>query len=246
MRSESFAAQHKWDRVFFLGFILLGWGSIFMGFAGSVMARFAGNADYPAPMILVVHVFTFVGWMGLLTIQASLISLRRADIHRRMGLIGALLIPVMVISGVGAEIESQRFYSPKNPENLSFFIMPLTTMLMFSVFASTALFMRKDSPSHKRLILLATAVILSAAFNRWWGEAIYQTLGDEFFGTFVRNSLGSNILVFAAMVYDLATRGRIHRVYLAGALLIVSIQLVATVLYHSPAWPPIARMIVGT
>ncbi|MEZ5892155.1 MAG: hypothetical protein R3C58_03285 [Parvularculaceae bacterium] len=245
MRGEKFAAQHQWDRAFFLGFILVGWAAIFLGFYSSVADRFTGRADYAAPPILVVHVFSFVGWMCLLTMQALLINLKRVDIHKRMGLIGALLIPIMVVSGIGSEIESQRFYSVKDPVNSQFFIMPITTMLMFAILSTAALVKRKDSPSHKRLILLATTVILSAGFLRWWGDAMYTSLGDEFLGTYLRNYLGPDLLIAAAITYDLVTRGRIHRVYVFGTAFIVVIQIAATKLYHSALWPPIARAIAG-
>ncbi|HPU15975.1 MAG TPA: hypothetical protein PK808_07810, partial [Polymorphobacter sp.] len=182
MANSTFLQQHKCDRNFFLAFVAIGWVLIFIGFAPSVTRRLTGEADYPASMMLQAHVVVFVGWMVLLTAQVLLVRAGRRDIHRMLGVAGVILIPVMVVTGIGAEIHSQRFYSPKYPENYRFFIAPLMQMLVFALCAGAAIARRRESAAHKRLIVLATAMALVAATNRWWGESLYQVFGDGFWG----------------------------------------------------------------
>ena len=88
---------------------------MFTGFYPAVSGRWRGEADYPAPLILRIHVFTFAAWLCRLTTQVLLIRARQPASHRKVSAMGAVLIPVLVITGVGAEAYSQRFCSPHIP-----------------------------------------------------------------------------------------------------------------------------------
>jgi uncharacterized membrane protein len=245
MASSAFPPRHRWDRAFFVLFVLAGWAAVWMGFAGEVAKRFRGEADYAAPLILLVHIAAFAAWMALLTVQVLLIETRRLALHRKLGLLGLLLLPVMIVSAIGAEIYSQRFYSPRFPGNLNFFVAPLMQMIAFGLLAAGAFLRRGDAAAHKRLILLATSIILVAAYNRWWGEALYERFGDGFWGMIVHNFAGPDLLILIAMLYDLLTRGRVHRVYLIAAPAILAAELAASVIYHSAFWPGVVRSLVG-
>jgi len=245
MTSANFAAWHRCDRAFALAFALVAWAAVIIGFYPAVSGRWRGEADYAAPLILQVHVFAFVAWLCLLAAQVFLIRTKRPARHRALGAAGAALIPVLVVTGVGAEVFSQRFYSPQYPENLRFFVFPLTTMLSFVAAASAAVLFRNDARTHKRLMMVATALILVAAFNRMWGNAIYEVMGDDYFGTLVRNVIGPDLILAALLGYDLMTRRRIHPALLVAAPLIVAAQLAAAAIYHSDWWPGVARALVG-
>jgi hypothetical protein len=104
---------------------------------------------------------------------------------------------------------------------------------------------RADPRAHKRLIMLATALILVAAYNRMWGDAIYQVMGDDFWGTLVRNCIGPDLLILALVAYDLATRRRIHPVLLIAVPPILLLQFVSAAIYHSDWWPGTARALAG-
>ncbi|MBW8882204.1 MAG: hypothetical protein JF615_12520 [Asticcacaulis sp.] len=184
-------------------------------------------------MILQAHVFIFTAWMVLLTAQASLISLKREDLHRRLGLVATVLIPLMVITGFGAEIYSQRFYSPKFPSNLAFFAMPVMEMSAFGALSTAALLMRRDPPAHKRLILLATSWILAAAYNRWLGEPLYKLFGDGYLGMLAVFLAGPNLLMLVLTAYDLITRRRLHRVYLITVPILLAGEALTSFLYHN-------------
>jgi hypothetical protein len=245
MDSSNFAARHKGDRAFALAFVLVAWTAVIVGFYPAVSGRWHGEADYAAPPILQIHVFTFAGWLCLLTAQVFLIRARRPEWHRMLGVAGAILIPVLVVTGVGAEVFSQRFFSPQYPENLRFFIFPLTTMVSFVAVAVAAVRFHSDPRTHKRLMMVATALILVAAFNRWWGNAIYEVMGDGYFGTLVRNVIGPDLIIAALVLYDLVTRRRVHPALLVAVPLIVAAQLAATAIYHAGWWPGAVRTLVG-
>jgi len=119
-----FVAYHKWDRNFFLVFLALCWLGVLMGFAPAATKRFAGHADYPAPLILEIHAFAFSAWMALLTAQIGLIRMRRPQLHMKLGLIAMGLIPLMAVSAFMSEVYSQRFRSAQADER-EFFVIAI-------------------------------------------------------------------------------------------------------------------------
>jgi hypothetical protein len=245
MANVRFAARHRWDRTFLVAFLLAAWAAVVVGFDESVSARFAGQADYPAPLVLQLHVFAFTGWMVMLACQIGLAHRGKLEWHRTSGMLTLLLEPVMVITAIGAEIASQRFYTPKFPDNARFFIEPVTQMTVFTACVTAAVWLRRDPPAHKRLMLLATSAVLVAAYNRWWGETLYDWYGDGFFGMIVHNFAGPDLLMAALVGYDLATRGRVHRVYLVAVPLILASQILASTIYHSDGWPLLVNRLIG-
>ena len=77
--------------------------------------------------------------------------------------------------------------------------------------ATTALAARRNPSAHKRLILLATTMIVGAAYDRWWGDALTQAFGDGLGGMLINEFAITDLIIFAALAYDYATRGRIHK-----------------------------------
>lgn len=239
------APYYRSDRNFFAAFVLVCWIGVGFGFFPASSARMMGKADYVAPLILHLHAAVFVGWLVLLTTQMLLIRAGRTSVHMRLGVTGAVLIPLMAVTGVTAEIYSQRFYLRRDTEGLDFFILPLFYIGAFVAFAIAALlFARRDSATHKRLILIATTVIVGAAYARWWGAALDRAFGDDFWGMIVNTFTGTNLILVTAIGYDVATRGRPHRAYLVGVPLLLAGELACSWIYHAAWWPPIARAII--
>jgi hypothetical protein len=244
-KRKRFVAHHKSDRAFFLFFLAACWLGVVMGFEPAIARRYAGHAAYPAPLILQVHAFAFIGWLLLLTAQIALVRARRVTVHRSLGLVGFGLVPLMTVSALASEVYAQRFHVAHPPDNEPFFILPIFYALGFAVLASAALFRRKDPPAHKRLILLATTIIVGAAYARWWGDALLARFGDGYVGMLVNTFTGTNLLLLAAALYDVATRRRLHPVYEIGLPALLLCELGTSLAYHSPAWPPVAAFLIG-
>ena len=242
-----FAPYHRLDRSFFAGFLAICWIGVFFGFFPASGARIMGRADYVAPLILHVHALSYVGWLVLLTTQVLLVRAGRTGLHRRLGILGVLFIPLMAYSGIAAELYSQRFYLRLDDTGLGFFILPLFYVAAFTAFAVAALvFARRNSSTHKRLMLLATTVIVGAAYARWWKASLTEAFGDAYWGMILNTFAGTNLIIAAAMTYDVLTRGRPHRAYLAGVPLLLAGQLVCSWIYHAAWWPPVSRRLIET
>jgi uncharacterized membrane protein YozB (DUF420 family) len=244
-RRKRFSAHHKRDRSFFLLFLAACWLGVVMGFLPAVTKRYEGHADFAAPPILQLHAFAFGAWMMLLTAQVALVRVRRVALHMSLGLTGFALVPVMAVSALASEVFTQRFHIAHPPNNEPFFILPIFYVAAFTAFAGAALLLRKNPAAHKRLMLLATTIIVGAAYARWWGDALTARFGDGPVGMLVNSYAGTDLLLLAAVLYDLATRGRLHRVYEIGVPAILVCEIGTTFIYHLPAWPPLAALLIG-
>lgn len=242
---KSFAPTHKCDRNFFLAFAALAWIAVLFGFAPEVHGHLKGLTPYP-PLIVHFHVAAFAGWLVLFTAQIWLIRSRRPDIHRKLGLVAVALVPIMVVLGVATSLVSRRLhFEAGENQMLAFMIVPLTDMVLFPSLAIPGLLLRRNPATHKRLMLLATIILLPAAFGRWIGPWIIVHFGDGFFGFAAQSYLGPDAMILAAMVYDRMTRGRVHPVYLFAVPWILAVQAITSAIYHWSGWMPLAQRMIG-
>jgi len=243
-RRGRFVAFHKWDRNFFLLFLGLCWLGVVMGFIPAVAKRYSGHADYPAPLILQIHAAAFTAWMALLTSQIVLIRSGNPRLHMKFGLAGFALVPVMAVSAFFSEVYSQRFYFAHPPNSQAFFILPIFYVISFTALATAALASRRNPSAHKRLILLATTIIVGAAYARWWGQALTRAFGDGLGGMLINTYAGTNLLLLFALLYDGLTRTRLHPVYEIAVPAMIAGEIATTFIYHSPKWLSIARLAI--
>lgn len=241
--TERFAADHKWDRNFFLAYVVLIWFGIVMGFGPEIVERFRHHK--PFPLIVHFHAVAFVGWLILLTAQVLLIRARRQDLHRKLGVAGAVLAATMIVLGPATAIYMQRFHFGTAESDPAFLAIQLTDILAFAGLITAAIALRSNSPAHKRLILLATLYISDAGFARFLGDGVHAVLGDGFWPFMAEAYLANDILVAGLGLYDLVTRRRLHPAYVAGVIWTAVNQLTASYLYHAPLWKSVALRLIG-
>ncbi|MCL6566241.1 MAG: hypothetical protein K6U09_07440 [Acidobacteriia bacterium] len=210
---------HAHDRAFYTGMAVAMAVTVFVGFAPTFYLRAflpprptISGAVTLTPLAY-VHGGLFTGWMVLFLVQTSLVAARRVDIHRRLGLLGVGMAAAMVVVGTWTAIAAAaRGAAPPGVDPLVFLAIPLGDMVLFAPLVATAFWLRRNKEAHKRLMLLAFISLLAAAVARWPGV---QPLGPPaFYGL-------SYLFIVAGVVYDLATRRRIHSVYIWGGLFLV-------------------------
>ena len=214
---------------------------VYVGFARSFFLR-PLFPDYPAPTepIFYVHGILFAAWCVLLVVQASLISIGRPGVHRRLGAWGAFLAAGMVVFGaIGALIAANRptgFVGVPVPP-LQFLVVPLVDILLLGTFVTLAIVGRRDPQAHKRWMVLATVNLLGAAFARWPGVA---SLGSPFvyFGL-------ADLFIVALAIWDFRSRGRLHGATLWGGLAIILSQPLRLALSETDAWLGFAGWATG-
>lgn len=244
-RRPRFAAFHRADRNFFLIFLIVCWLGVIMGFGPPAMQRLRGHPESPAVLPIVIHALAFSSWLGLLTVQTLLVRSKRTALHMKLGIVAVGLVPIMAGATCFAEIYMQRWHLAHPPDNLQFLVFPIFWVITFTLIAAAAVASRKDPAAHKRLILLATTMILGAAYDRWWSDALTNVFGEGVASLLIEEFLATNLILAGALGYDFFTRGRLHRVYETVVPLILVSEVATSYLYYSPRWPAIAVWLVG-
>jgi hypothetical protein len=216
MASSSFRDRHRWDAIFYPLLLLPAWIALIMGFGPNLLKTLEGQVPAP-PLFMHVHAAIFGGWICLLTVQTLLIGAGQTRIHKALGLISFVWIPLLTVCGVLTAIwVNQNHFDGGNLRRPPFIAIQFANMAVFAVAAGLAVAFRKWPDIHKRLIWLATIELLGAGFGRWIGRALRPYLGDSlpeyWFGLF----LGTNLMLLACILYDLITRRKIHPVWLIG------------------------------
>jgi hypothetical protein len=208
------------------------------------MKRYAGPADYPAPLILQIRAFAFRAWLILLTTQIMLIRTRRPLVHMTFGTVGFALVPLMAVSAFLSEVYSERFRFVHPPNSQEFLHHRDFLCGRVHGIGHGRLAERKQPAAHKRLILLATTVIVGAAYTRWSGKWLYEMFGDRLGGMILNTYTGTNLILLGALSYDWWTRGRLHPVYETAVPAILAGEIATTFIYHSPKWLPVAHLAI--
>jgi hypothetical protein len=234
------AARAPAERRFFLGMALALFAAVAVGFARSFFLRplFPGWPS-PSETIFYVHGAAYTAWIVLLVTQAALVNAGRTDLHRRIGPYGAALAGAMVILGTLAALIAARrpggFIGVPVPP-LSFLAIPLFDMALFPLFVGLAIAKRRDAQSHKRLMILATIGLVTAAVARWPGVLDGGPL--LFFGL-------TDLFIVALAVWDFRSLRKLHPVTLWGGLLIIVSQPLRLMISGTPAWLSFAQWATG-
>lgn len=245
----SFAGTHRWDRNFFLLMVGLVWLGILMGFVPEIVHRLETHAR-PYPLVVHVHAVAFVTWLCLLTVQVWLIRTRRTNVHRKLGVAGMVLYPVMIVLGLSAAIVVNRESAGTPDFDPSFISVQFADMLNFTVLASAAFWLRRVPSAHKRFIILATIFIADAGYGRWWDGPILHWFTEHlgasgFWANATGLFLGDFLLVIVLGCYDLVTRRRLHPAFVYGASFGLLVEALGGWLYVSPWWKPVAMRLLG-
>jgi hypothetical protein len=225
------------DRLFFTGMAVAAALTVFVGFAPTYYLR--GSTLPPLSPLVQVHGLVFTLWFVLFIAQTALVTTRRTDIHRRLGIAGAILAAGVFIVGVMAAIDALRYRVP--PAGLDprvIVSVPLGSIIAFAVLVTGGILLRHRTSTHKRLMLLATIALLSAAFARMLVHLGFSPLASTV-GIF----LASDAFVVAMVVYDLASQRRVHRATIWGGAVVVLFKPLLVAVAFTPPWLAFADLL---
>jgi len=229
--------NRTWDRVFFSLMILLLWGTVLFGFSRTYFL--AGMVLAPLPNLLIhVHGAAFTLWMLLLLVQSALITTHQVRVHRQLGVAGFILAVLMVVLGLFAAADALRRGSgPLGLDSKTFFVIPITDMVLFSLFVFSAYRARFKPEAHKRLILIATIALMGAGIGRWPIVILQQK-------PFLQDFLLFGILLLI-VGYDLLSLHRVSRTTLWASAVFVVVHLARIPLGMTPAWHALASRVIA-
>jgi hypothetical protein len=203
--------------------------TVFAGFARTYYLRLYYGTP-PLALLLHLHGIVFTSWIALFVAQATLVAAGRTDVHRRLGVGGGVLAALLIVVGTTTAIIRSRQGATPLPgiSPLVFLAVPLFDMVVFTSLVGAGLYFRRRPDVHKRLLVLATISLMSAPIARL-PFAFLKAGPPAFFAV-------TDLFVVACLVYDLVTRGRVHRATAWGAVLIVASQPLRLMISGTDRW----------
>jgi hypothetical protein len=226
----------RYDDFFFSGMAAVALIVVLIGFARTYFL--AGLFRAKLPNLLVhVHGAAFTLWIILFITQISLVTARRVDLHRRLGLLGIGLAIVKVVLGTltATDRTARRVAQPGTDtleEVRAFYAVPLGDMLMFPTFVYLGYRNRFQPAVLKRLMWFATMSLLDAGFDRW-------PIFDPYSLPIV-NLLCFTPLLLLMIGYDWWSTGKVQRVTVWSTIFMVIVQQIRHPIGYTAAWQSFA------
>jgi hypothetical protein len=188
----------------------------------------------PLTPFLALHGILFLLWLLLFLLQTTLIAARRADIHRRMGIVAVVLlialVPVSYVITVqmvrrGFDLSGDQFarFDPLFASIFNFF-----AIVEFPLLAGLALLYRKHKEIHKRLMLFANISLM--------GPPITHFLGHFGLLSPVTVLVGLALFFLAAVARDYISTRRVHPLTATLAVVLFLAQPIQGIVGATAAW----------
>jgi hypothetical protein len=140
--------------------------TVFVGFSRTYFLKLHYGGP-PLDLLRHAHGLVFTSWVLLFVVQTTLVASRRTDIHRRLGILGAVIAVLVVLVGTTtAIVRAREGAAPPGVPPLAFLAIPLGDMVVFAILVGAGLYLRRRTDAHKRLMTLAMISLLAAPIAR--------------------------------------------------------------------------------
>ena len=226
------------ENYFYFLMTLLIFGIVVYGFSHTVDQNLFHPA-VPRPFILYVHAAVFSGWLVLFVLQSTLVRTHHVRWHRRLGWFGAGVGALIPVLGVAAAITMGRFntFQLHQTGADAFLIIPLWDMVNFTTAFALAVYWRKKSEFHRRLILIACCALTAASFGRFPPNILPRIV---FYA-------GVDLLILLGVARDWIVNRSIHQVYRYAlpAIILGQVVVMYTATLQPAVWMRIAHAMLG-
>ncbi len=209
----------------------------------------------PFPPVLHAHAVLMGAFLVLLLAQSLLAATGRLQYHRSLGVAAVVLGPALVIVGfvlvptmyhqVWGMVQSAPVeIRPAIEQGLRGFdniiLVQIRIGVLFPIFLAIALAARKSDPGlHKRMMFLAVAIALPAAFDRMtW-------LPTSLPGSALTLELYLFLAIAPMLVWDLVRTRAVHKAYVIWLLVNLPAAVLVHSLWDSEWWHTTARQLMG-
>lgn len=247
-------AIDRWIFVFtaasFVAIVLIG----FIPDSLTKIAAVESGTRPPFPLLMHVHSVLMGAFMMLLLGQTWLAATGRIRWHMQLGMVSVVLVPALVVVGMllaqviyresvalaqGAAPDAKAALDAIVARKENVLLFQTRIMTLFPLFVAMALLARKtDAGFHKRMMILATAIPLSAGINRiTWLPT-----------TFPQNNISTELYILLAVtpmfVWDVVRNRTVHKAYLVWLAITLPVALLVNFLWDKPGWHATARQLL--
>ena len=206
---------------------------VFLGFAPTYYLR--PESAGPIPGYLHVHGAAMTIWFLLLLVQTALIATRRRAVHRRLGVVGAVVAAVIVALNplvVAWSVPNLLAVNRSTQLTALIIVGDLLVIGIFLVMVALAIRWRRYPETHSRMLLLASLAVSGPAIGRF-----SLTLA----GTPLPGIIGLMVLPLVVVVHDRVMMKRVHPVSAWGAAAIIGSLVLSVVVSNTAAGAAIVQ-----
>jgi hypothetical protein len=217
--------------------------AVVVGFAPTFYLKPFFDKPPIARSIIYVHGFVMSAWMLLFAVQVYVVSSKRIKIHQKLGYAGIALAIIVFVTGLMVTIAAARSgaaatAAPGGIPPLQFMIVPFGDMIVFGILFGAAVYYRKNSPNHKRLMLLTMINFLPPALGRFPG-GLTDTYGPLwFFGV-------PTVITLGLIALDAWYHRKVNKVFLFAGIFVVAGMWGRLPLSATGAWLSFAQWLAS-
>jgi hypothetical protein len=178
-----------------------------------------------------VHGAIMASWLLLFLTQTILAARGNLNFHKQLGLVSVGVGAIMWLSLFVASIRP-RLVDPPPVADVTWDIVLIDVyaITLFATFFIWGVLARRNPAVHKRLLVLATAVLLQAAVDRM---VFLPGMSAAIYVRFIYLDL---FLIVPLLIYDLVTTRRIHRITMIGTAIFIVAQCCVSMTWGSLTW----------
>lgn len=224
------------ERLFFLRMAYAIAVTVLLGF-GAFAAL--GISSFLSPWWVHLHALSFMAWIVIFIAQNTLAVRGAMAQHRQLGRIGALLAGWMVL--LGLVLTPVTLYVQRVPPVFTpafFLALDWVNITCFAVLVFAALYLRRHTDWHRRLMFCATVCVIAPAIGRLQLIATQQMTAWAVIGALL-------IFVGIGVAADLLRYRRVHPAYAAGGAAIFIMAPLINGLPHISAFQNLALYFSG-
>lgn len=216
---------------------IVGLLAVVIGFAKTFFIPVA-NGSFDAPVSIHVHGAFAFAWVILFVIQTSLIHFNNYRLHQFLGVLGLLIAAGITVTMVPAGIFVVHRELSQGLGNTAYsgLLGVVTSGLLFFALVVVGIINRNKPDYHKRLMLLATIVVLWPAWFRFRHYFPSVPRPDIWFALVLADSL-----IVIAWIWDKLKNGHVHPVLkFVGAFVIIE-QCFEVIMFDTPKYQIVAK-----
>jgi hypothetical protein len=200
--------------------------TVLIGFAPTLYLRAFFDVPTELPRVWIQGV-VLTTWYVAFWSQAALIATNRVTLHRRLGWLVAAIALGAVVTSVYVTLARADTLNPRTVWS------NLANAAAFMVFAAAAIAMRRNTATHKRLMLLASIAFVQPAVARFFMWPPFSQLGVA---PLVGGLSVSLLFLVPLVVHDLTQRKKLHAATLIGGAALIAARLLAVFVLRGSAW----------
>ena len=224
---------------YFFVIAVVGIFAVFIGFSKTFIAPlYAGT--FSAPLPIYIHgVFAF-SWVLLFFVQVLLINFSSYSVHMTLGIFGILIALGTAITMLPAGLYAvqKELKQGLGDTAISGIVGVATSSIMFLSIVIAGVYNRRRGDIHKRLMLLATLVVLWPAWFRFRHYFPSVNRPEIWFAVVL-----ADFWILLSCIWDKLRNGKVHPVFIYVGAFIILEHTFEVIYFDSPGWRTVAKSI---